>query len=821
MDIAVPLLATKLHVPGRRRGVVGRARLTGRLDRVSECALTLVSAPAGFGKTTLVAEWLAGLGDDGPHAAWLSLDPGDSDPARFWAYAVAALRTATGDDLGAGALALLESSQPPTDAVVTALLNDLLAVAHEVVLVLDDYHVIASREVHEGLAYLLERLPAQVHVVITSRADPALPLARWRARGELVEIRAADLRFSPDESAAYLNGPMGLTLSEREVSALEGRTEGWIAALQLAALSMQGREDSAGFIAGFAGDDRYVVDYLTEEVVQRQPEPVQRFLLRTSVLDRLTGPLCDAVTGEEGGKEQLAALERGNLFLNALDDQRRWYRYHHLFADVLRAQLLHERPNEVAELHQRASTWFEEHGEPTEAIRHALAAGDVERAADLMELAMPAMRRSRQEVTIRSWLDLVPPEILRARPVLAVGLAGGLMASGEVESVDGLLRDAERWLDGPTGESEGMVVVDHDQLRLVPATIAMYRAGQALTRGDLAATVQHARRTLELLPEGDDLGWAGGTALMGLAWWAAGDIEAACGAYVDAMAGLQRAGHESDALGCALALADMQVARGRLGDALATLEQALRRVTGEGVPVLRGTADMHLGISEVLRERGESAAADEHLRRSRELGEHSGLPQHRYRWRVAVAQAMDRDGDRQGALALLDEAERAYTSDFSPPVRPVAAIRARLQVAHGDAGAALAWARERGLSADDDLSYLREYEHITLARALLAEHAGPALAGGDRAARPVAGSRRGRRQDGQRHRDPGAAGTRRPVAWRPRRRPRLARARADAGGAGGLRARLPRRGPADDLAAAGGGQPRRRRGLRPATARRA
>src|SRR2546429_1184681 len=326
--MAGPLLETKLHVPRRRRGLVARPRLSERLSRGAESALTLVSAPAGFGKTTLLTEWLAAALADGRSAAWLSLDQRDNDPALFWTYLVAALKTAAA---GAGARALsLLPPQPPSEAGLATLLNDLDAISNDVVLVLDDYHVIDARDVQDGMAFLLEHLPPQIHLVIASRTDPPLPLARLRGRGELAEIRAADLRFTPSEAAEYLNEVMGLVLTAADVAALEGRTEGWIAALQLAALSMQGREDTTAFIDGFAGDDRYIVDFLAEEVLQRQPEHVQHFLLQTSILDRLSGPLCDAVTGQDGGKAKLTALERGHLLLVPLDDRRHWYRYHQL-----------------------------------------------------------------------------------------------------------------------------------------------------------------------------------------------------------------------------------------------------------------------------------------------------------------------------------------------------------------------------------------------------------------------------------------------------------------------------------------------------------
>ena len=727
------LLETKFYVPRSRHGLVPRPRLSERLDRGTASKLMLVSAPAGFGKTTLLTGWLAA----GPAApaderliAWLSLDPGDNDPASFWAYVIAALREVA-SGVGESALALLHASPPPPiETVLTVLLNDLGAIAADIMLVLDDYHVIDAREVQDAMAFLLDHLPSQLHVVIAGRADPALPLARLRARGELVEIRAAELRFTPDEAAAYFNEMMGLQLTARDVAVLEGRTEGWIAALQLAALSMQGRDDIGGFIAGFAGDDRYVVDYLAEEVLQRQSDRVQTFLLQTSILGRLSGPLCDAVTGQGDGKAMLEALERGNLFLVSLDDRRRWYRYHHLFADVLQTRLLDEQPGQVPDLHRRASAWYEQNGERSVAIGHALAAGDFDRAADLTELAIPEMRRTRQEAAVRGWLEVIPDELVRVRPVLSVSYAGALLADGELEGVEGRLRDAERWLDGAAGIGKGgqaspaeMVVVDDEEFRRLPAMIELYRAALALARGDLPGTVRHARRALELSPEEDYLCRASAAGLSGLAFWAGGDLEAGHSAYADCMAGLRRAGYIADIFGCAIALADIRLVQGRLGEAMRTYEQALQRVPEQGGPVLRGTADMYVGMSEVHRERDDLPAATQQLLRSQELGEHTGLPQNRYRWRVAMARIRQAEGDLGGALDLLNEAERLYMGDFFPNVRPVPALRARVQIAQGGLGEALGWARERGLSVADDLSYLHEFEHITLARVLLAQYA--------------------------------------------------------------------------------------------------
>ena len=711
------------------------------MDRGTASKLVLVSAPAGFGKTTLLTEWLAAR----PAAlagqqstAWLSLDRGDNDLASFWSYVIAALRTVA-SGVGESALALLDAPQPPAiEMVLTTLINDLGAVAGEIVLVLDDYHVIDAREVQDGMAFLLDHLPPRLHVVIATRADPALPLARLRARGELAEIRAAELRFTADEAAEYLNEMMGLQLTARDVATLEGRTEGWIAALQLAALSMQGRGDIACFIASFAGDDRYVVDYLAEEVLTRQSDRVQTFLLQTSILGRLSGPLCDAVTRQGGGKGMLEALDRANLFLVSLDDRRRWYRYHHLFADVLQARLQDQQPGQVPDLHRRASEWYEQNGELPEAVRHALAAGDFERAAGLVELAIPEVRRTRQEARLRGWLEMLPDEVVRTRPVLSVYFAGVLLMSGELEGIEGRLRDAERWLEPATGHREEpqdpsaeMFVTDEEEFRRLPAAIELYRAGQAVARGDASGTVRHAQRAIELAIDDDHLCRASAAGLLGLVYWGSGDLDAAHGAWSACVEGLRRAGFVADILGCSIALADIRSTQGRLGEALRTFEQALQLASEQGGPVLRGTADMYVGMSEIAGERDDLRAATQLLRRSQELGEHTGLPQNRYRWRVAMAGVRKAEGDLRGALDLLNEAERLYVSDFFPNVRPVPAVRARVWIAQGRLGEALGWAREQGLSADDNLSYLHEFEHITLARVLLAryqdERAEPAL----------------------------------------------------------------------------------------------
>jgi LuxR family maltose regulon positive regulatory protein len=721
--MARALVGTKLFVPRQQAALVARPQLWALLGRGMESKLTLVSAPAGFGKTTLLAEWVAAAGDRS--VAWLSLDGGDDDAVSFWTLVVTALsRAAPG--VGAESLPLLRAAQPPMDAVLTALLNELGEVPHEVGLVLDDFHLVESREVQQGVALLVERLPPQAHLLISTRADPNLPLARLRAGGELVEIRAADLRFTEDEVVTYLTAVPGLDLSRDEIATLAGRTEGWVVALQLAVLSMRGRADVAGFIAGFAGDDRYIVDYLVEEVLQRQPHAVRDFLLRTSILDRMTGGLCDAVTGQDGGKAMLEALDRGNLFLVPLDDRRQWYRYHHLFADLLRARLADEQPDQAPELHRRASAWHARDGDRGLAIQHALAGRDFEGAAELVELAIPDMRRDRRDGALRAWVEMLPAELVQVRPLLSLALAGSLLAMGEVEGVEAHLRDTERWL---SGEQRGMVVVDEVGFRRLPGWVAVYRAGLDLVREDPSATLGHARRALSLLEEDDHVGHGAATALIGLASWRRGDLQTVHDAYADCLVIFRRAGFISDVLGCSITVADLRIVFGRLREAMHTFEQALQLTPGKGGPVLRGTADMYVGLSALHRERNDLRVARDLLLRSQELGERAALPQNPYRWRVAMARVREAEGDLAAADDLLGEAERLYVGDFSPDVRPVAASRARVWVAQGRTAEALGWVRQQGLSTEDDLSYLREFEHITLARVLLARgDTEPALA---------------------------------------------------------------------------------------------
>jgi LuxR family maltose regulon positive regulatory protein len=473
------------------------------------------------------------------------------------------------------------------------------------------------------------------------------------------------------------------------------------------------------------------VDYLVEEVLQRQPERVRTFLLQTSILDRLSGPLCDAVTGQEDGRGMLEALERGNLFVVPLDDKRQWYRYHHLFAGVLQVRSMEEQPNRVPTLHRRASEWYEHNGSPSDAIRHALTAEDFERAAGLIELAWPAMDESFQLAAWLGWVKVLPDELIRARPVLSVGYAWALLNGGKFEAAEARLLDAERWLELTTDISERMeepptktcpepsrrmVVVDEEQFRSLPVSLASARAYHAQALGDVPGTVKYARRALDLIPEGDYFARGRAAVLLGLAQWTNGDLEAAHRSFADAMASFQTAGNILFAISFTFILADIRMAQGRLHEAINTYEQSLHLAREQGDPALQGTADLYTGLSELHCEQGDLGTARQHLLRIGELGELSDV--YLYRWCLAQARLKEAQGDLDGALDQLDEAERHYLRGPIPDVRPVAALKTRVWVGQGRLTEALGWARERGLSHDDDLSYLREFEHITLARVL-------------------------------------------------------------------------------------------------------
>lgn len=724
----MPVLATKFFIPRLRPHAVPRPRLVEKLSEGlrSERKLTLVAAPAGFGKTTLLSEWISDAQQRDPllTVAWLSLDESDNDPSRFLAYLLSAVNQAD-PTLGVEA----QGDQPT--ATLTTLINEVSRGSQHILLVLDDFQFIEDPSILGALVFLLDHLPPRLHLVIGSRSDPLLPVARLRAGGELTELRAADLRFTPDEAATFLNQMMHLDLSAADVAALEARTEGWIAGLQLAALSLRERTDVSGFIQGFTGSNRFVIDYLVEEVLQRQPAPIRDFLLDTAILDRLSGPLCDAVTGLTGSSEILATLERDNLFVVPLDDRHRWYRYHHLFADVLRARLADDGPARSARLHTLASEWHEHDGLLEDAVTHALAAADFERAARLIELAVPMVRQSRQDATLLRWLTLLPRDVITRRPVLGVYYAWSSLVSGDLQAAQSRLVDAEHALAATTaGGAAAHDSALSEELRTLPVTIAVYRAALAQARGDVGAMREHAGQALDLAQPGDHLGRGAAAGFLGLASWAGGDLDAGVRAFGEVRTSLRLAGNLADALGTTIPSADMLISQGRLRQARRAYEQALQLAAEQGDPPPLSTGDLHVGLSELLRELGDLPAAAEHLATSEALGDRSNSRENRYRWYVAMARIRQAEGDPDAAIDLLDDAECHYLRGFFPEVRPIPAMKARVWIAQGRLDEALAWADEHGLSsgaesAAEDLSYLREFDHLTLARLLIAQQKTP------------------------------------------------------------------------------------------------
>jgi LuxR family maltose regulon positive regulatory protein len=716
------LLATKLHVPRPQPGFVPRPRLVEALGEGLARGRVLVCAPAGFGKTALLADWARG---GGRPVAWLGLDGGDSDPARFWRYAVAAL-----DRARPGLAGRVGPLPPPSfEGLVTALINELAADPgpDEVLLVLDDYHLVDSGPVHESVAFLLENLPPGLRVVVSSRADPPLPLARLRARGQLAELRAADLRFTSEEAGALLGEAAGPGLPGTAMTALVARTEGWAAGLQLAALSLQGHTDAAGFVAAFSGSHRFVLDYLADEILDSQAGPVRAFLLETSVLERLSGELCDAVTGRAGSQAMLQDIERAGLFLVPLDEVRGWWRYHQLFADLLRTRLQAEHPGRVQALHRAAAAWCDEHDLADDAVRHALAAGDAAWAARLVERNVEALLGRSEGATLRRWLSALPAESVRDRPRLCLAQAYGAAQSFRLEALEALLDDAERAYavsgDEPYEPSLGRPQGD-SVLANVPAGIAFLRASLARLRGNAALAADYDRQALAQLGEDDWL-------LRSFVRWNLAVVDWLHGRLAPAERGLAEVLAERRAAGEAFGgflpmrarhdLGEVQRAQGNLDAAAATHRQALDTAGESSQAALMGPA--HVGLAQVLYERDELTAALDHATRGVTLCQQLAFTAALATGLAVVARIRHAQGDAAGAREAMGEAGRI---ELSPQVitlfNPVPSQRARLLLAQGDVRAAAQWTTAAGLSPDDEPHYPQEPAYLVLARVLLAHN---------------------------------------------------------------------------------------------------
>jgi len=761
-----PLLETKLYIPKWRPALVSRPRLVERMRQGIERKLTLISAPAGFGKTTLLAEWLAAKSANEQTAGWVSLDHSDNDPAFFWAYFITALQKACPEPcrrvhskIGESALASLRSPQPPPiESVLTTLINDLNAIeqdpstgsGHGFTLILDDYHVIDAQSIHNAIAFLLDHLPPQMHLIIASRSDPPLPLARWRVRGELTELRAADLRFTAEEAAAFFNEMMRLNLSTAEVTALESRTEGWIAGLQLAALSLHERDDVAGFITAFTGNDRYIVDYLVEEVLQRQPERVRSFLLQTSILDRLCGSLCDAVAEREDGQNgtlarqaalagrawrcvtgarMLEALDRSNLFVVPLDDKREWYRYHHLFADVLRAHAMEEQPDRMPALHRRAAAWFEEAGMAAEAIEHARAAGDHETVARLLAANFEEFERIGRYASIARWFAALPEEMIRKRPRLAlIHAAVALVFDNNNQAARRLTSWAEAAINAiengggidPSNDVNGTVVGAEGLEALKGEMLAMklFTSGRKLPPEEIAAMAEQARKLLPLSKH----------RLRGMLRMIDTGMQIIRSDLKSALPNLERSVEEARRTQNTSLLVEMLTHRGdvhglmgQLEDGRRSFEEALRsgqNLSAEGNWVL---CSPHTSLAKVLLERADLAGATSHVAKALEFAGKSPTRSPVLYARATAAQVFLAAGDIKTALEQLEQAQAFVRgSSDSRYVSFLSSVQLKFHCCTGDLKAAADIVRDRNLSPNTVVDRKNEEEMTAFARYLIA-----------------------------------------------------------------------------------------------------
>lgn len=730
------LLSTKLHIPQPQRELVHRPRLIERLHAGMARKLTLISAPAGYGKTTLMSDWLS---RSQVGVAWLSLDTSDNDPARFLIYFIAALQRVD-EHIGADIQAALRESQvQPGEMLLTRLVSEIAAMAERFVLVLDDYHLITAQPIHDALNFLIEHLPPTVHLVIAGRTDPPLPVSRLRVRGEVTEIRTGDLRFTAEEAAAFLNDLMGLGLSSKDIAALEARTEGWIASLQLAALSMQGREDKQDFVAAFSGSHRYVIDYLVDEVMSRQPETIQTFLRQTSILDRFCAPLCDAVcsfrtTGQETttSRQILRQLKDDNLFLIPLDDKRRWYRYHHLFANFLGQRLREQEPQHIPELHRRASQWYEDEGLTDDAIQHALTAGDLERATRLVDQIAASLIVRRNPNGLLSWINHLPPDRCQNYPMLCVWHTWAVLFVGQLDAVEPLLQIAEA----------NRAKAPHLPIPGYATTVRAYLANQL---GDLSKAIALSEQALEQMSDApldqDTLIHQGAAVIwLGVNYRHLGDLDRARQLFVEAASLNLQAGNIYAALATREQLADMAMMQGQLRQAAEYYRQGLQMAQqwsdqeGKGRGVLPAATGPHLGLGTVLYQWNDLAGAAPHIQRAIELGELGGdwWRMHGYRMLAYLKQA---EGDYETAYNLLQKScaviDTLSVRQMNVATEPgldqlrILLSRARPEMAHllTDLAQRI---DTRGWQPDDDVDfsnpedYAYESEYSDLARSLIA-----------------------------------------------------------------------------------------------------
>ena len=706
------ILNTKLYIPPKRSSLVERPSVLEKLEKGLNHSITLVSAPAGFGKTTLLSEWCTSEKGKVIPIAWLSLDPKDNDIERFLLYVVAALDTLK-KGISDSILPLFQTSQlPATGVILTSLINELTETLQvPFILVLDDYHVVTSPDVHEALLFLVENVPPDMHLVILTREDPPLPLARLRAQQQLTEIRAADLRFSLEETASFLNQVMGLDLTTNQVETLEGRTEGWIAGLQMTAISMSGRDDKSSFIRTFASSNRFIFDYLIDEVLDGLSSDVRDFLVKTSILDRMCAPLCDAVTGKIDGQNILLQLEQTNLFIIPLDDQRYWYRYHHLFADLLRQQLKTANTDNVYELHKKACEWYQDNELVGDAIHHALSIGNYEFVADLSETLVFESIERNELFIIANWLDNLPENIMQTRPWLNIALAWILFRTRQFERVEQHIQYIERSLQDH--QKQDLHIQSHS------TAIKAYLAG---IHGNIDQVAFLSRKSLGLLPEKEKRLRGSMFSLLGSALQRMGDFDDAKQAYFDGISFSKAAGDWQNTIESYGDLTGFYVERGQLHKAFSTCQEALKYVESvfkKGGQMPFETAYIHVRLSTILRHWNKLEKSLWHAKRAIKIAKTWGSG-----FRLAyvnLAIALQSVGQDEEAMQAIQQAEAMAMEESEFWLADVRSVRALLWLDRDDLDAASRWAQESELSTDDEISFSRQRHYLILAQVLLVQ----------------------------------------------------------------------------------------------------
>jgi len=716
--VLTPLLRTKLYLPPPRLNLVPRSRLLERLSNALTHALTLISAPAGFGKTTLLQEWISGYDLT---LAWLSIDSGDNDAIRFWLYVLAAIQIIE-PEIGKSVVTALQTPQPPPiNSLLIELINEISdrSKAHATqcwLLVLDDYHLITESDVHDSLIFFLDHLPSQMHLIISTRSDPPWPLARLRARRKMIEIRTEDLRFSYQEATTFLNTVMKLGISNKNVIALENRTEGWIVGLQMAALSMQNKSDLSGFIRAFTGTNRFILDYLLEEVLDHQTPDIQAFLLKTSLLDQMTAPLCDAILGSSNSRMILTQLEQANLFLVPLDDQRKWYRYHHLFSELLRSQLALMHPDEISNLHRKASQWLEDQGFVEEPVAHALAAQDYERMARLCEKFAQALLQQSKRNILSTWIEALPAEIIQESAWLCVYQSWMRHWSGKRDGGDECLENAERILLDSTS-------LDPSEKKKLAGSIAAVRAHYALINEQLPLAIEQAKKALNLLPKTDFYTPGAAGVALGGAYWAQGDIVKAEQAFVECASTALKEGFSYRASSALCYAALQQVKQAKLSIAEKTLLKALSLAQGPGDYKYPPAGYPLVKLSELACERNNLIQArnfiEDGVERCKLFGQVDLLAE-AY---VAQARVQLACGDYTGTRETLQQADQiAINTKLDPWATSwLDDCRVRLWLSTGNLDYANRWVMSSGLEVDGEFNYHYDLNHVTLARVLVSQ----------------------------------------------------------------------------------------------------